>query len=59
MPGQSGLLFGIGDLGDTVKKSLDLSLKEQIPNFDAAQEQIQQATGSSLEQLTGLLYAGD
>jgi hypothetical protein len=54
VPGQSWLAFGIGDLGDTVKKSLD-QLKEQIPNFDAAQEQIQQATGSSLEQLTGSL----
>jgi hypothetical protein len=54
VPAQSWVAFGIGDLGDTVKKSID-QLKEQIPNFDAAQAQIQQATGSSLEQLEGAL----
>ncbi len=54
VPGQSWLAFGLGNLGDSVKKSID-QLKDQIPNFDAAQAQIQQATGSSLEQLTGAL----
>lgn len=54
VPGQSWLAFGLGNLGDSAKKSID-QLKDQIPNFDAAQAQIQQATGSSLEQLTGAL----
>jgi hypothetical protein len=54
VPGQSWLAFGIGNLGDTAKKSID-QLKQQIPNFESAQAQIQQATGSSLDQLTGAL----
>jgi hypothetical protein len=54
VPAQSWLALGIGDLGDTVKKSLD-QLKDQIPNFDSVQAQVQQATGSSLEQLTDAL----
>jgi hypothetical protein len=54
VPGQAWLAFGIGDLGDTVKKSLD-QLKGQIPDFASIQEQIQSTTGSSLEQLTGSL----
>jgi hypothetical protein len=54
VPGQSWLALGIGDLGDSVKKSLD-QLKDQIPNFDQIQQQIEQTTGSSLEQLTGAL----
>jgi hypothetical protein len=54
VPGQSWAALGIADLGDTVKKELD-QLKEQIPNFDAAVQQIQSTTGSSLEQLTGSL----
>jgi hypothetical protein len=54
VPGQAWLAFGIGNLGDTVKQELD-QLKNQIPNFDAVQAQIQQATGSSLEQLTSAL----
>jgi len=53
-PAQSWLAFGIGDLGDTVKRSLD-QLKGQIPNFDSVQQQIEQTTGSSLDQLTGSL----
>jgi len=54
VPGESWLAIGIGDLGETVKKSLD-QLKEQIPNFESVQQQIQSTTGSSLEQLTGSL----
>ena len=54
VPGQAWLALGIGNLGDTVKKSID-QLKDQVPNFDAAQHQIEQATGSSLDQLTGAL----
>ncbi|MGA9633850.1 MAG: DUF3352 domain-containing protein [Solirubrobacterales bacterium] len=54
VPGQSWLAFGLGDLGGNLKNSID-QLKQQIPNFDAVQAQIQQATGSSLEQLTGAI----
>jgi Protein of unknown function (DUF3352) len=54
VPAQSWLAFGIGDLGDTVKRSVD-QLKDQIPNFDQAVQQIQSTTGSSLDQLEGAL----
>jgi Protein of unknown function (DUF3352) len=54
VPGQSWLALGIGDLGDTVKRSLD-QLKDQIPNFESVQQQIEQTTGASLDQLTGAL----
>ena len=54
VPSQAWLAFGIGNLGDTVKRSLD-QVKDQIPNFDSAQQQIESATGSSLGQLEGAL----
>jgi hypothetical protein len=54
VPAQSWLAFGIGDLGNTVKRSVD-QLKDQIPNFDQAVQQIQSTTGSSLDQLEGAL----
>ena len=54
VPAQSWLALGIGNLGDSVKRSLD-QLKDQIPNFSQVQQQIEQTTGSSLDQLTGAL----
>ncbi len=54
VPGQSWLALGIGNLGDSVKRSLD-QLKDQIPNFESVQQQIEATTGSSLDQLTGAL----
>ena len=54
VPGQSWLALGIGNLGDNLKQSID-QLKDQIPNFDAAQQQIEQATGSTLDQLENSL----
>jgi hypothetical protein len=54
VPAQSWLALGLGDLGDNLKNSID-QLKEQLPNFDTVQQQIEQTTGSSLEQLTGAL----
>jgi hypothetical protein len=54
VPSQAWLSFGIGNLGDTVKRSLD-QVKDQIPNFDSVQRQIESTTGSSLEQLEGAL----
>lgn len=54
VPGQSWLALGIGDLGDNLKQSIN-QLKQQIPNFASIQQQIEQTTGSSLDQLTGAL----
>jgi hypothetical protein len=54
VPSQAWLAFGIGNLGDTVKRSLD-QVKESIPNFDSVVQQIQTTTGSSLDQLEGAL----
>lgn len=54
VPSQSWLALGIGNLGDVVKRTVD-QLKDQIPNFDAAVQQIQSTTGSSLDQLESSL----
>jgi hypothetical protein len=54
VPAQAWLSVGVGNLGDTLKSSLD-QLKDQIPNFDAAVQQIQSTTGASLDQLEGAL----
>jgi hypothetical protein len=54
VPAQAWLALGIGDLGNTVKKTLD-QLKDVIPNFDSTVEQIQSTTGASLDQLTGAM----
>jgi hypothetical protein len=54
VPAQSWLALGIANLGDVVKSTLD-QLKDQIPNFDSIEEQIQNSTGSSIDQLTGSL----
>ena len=54
VPGQSWLALGIGKLGDDLKHSID-QLKTQIPNFASIQQQIEQTTGSSLDQLTHAL----
>jgi len=54
VPSDSWLALGIGHLGDTIKANLD-QFKNNIPNFDAAAQQIQAATGASIEQLTGAL----
>jgi hypothetical protein len=54
VPGQAWLALGIGNLGDSVKRSID-QLKDQIPDFESTQQQIQQATGASLDQLEGAL----
>jgi hypothetical protein len=54
VPAQSWLALGIGHLGETVKRTIG-KVKDQIPNFDAAIQQLQAATGSSLDQLEGAL----
>jgi Protein of unknown function (DUF3352) len=57
VPAQSWLALGIGDLGDNLKQSIE-QLKTQLPNFATVQQQIEQTTGSSLEQLTEALGDG-
>jgi Protein of unknown function (DUF3352) len=54
VPSQAWLALGIGNLGDTVKRTVD-QFKDQVPNFDAVVQQIQSTTGSSLDQLEGSL----
>ena len=54
VPGQSWLALGIGKLGDDLSHSID-QLKTQFPNFASIQQQIEQTTGSSLQQLTDSL----
>jgi hypothetical protein len=54
VPSQAWLSFGVGNLGDAVKRNLD-QVKDQIPNFNSVVEQIQSTTGSSLDQLEGAL----
>jgi hypothetical protein len=54
VPSQAWLALGIGNLGDVVKRTVD-QVKDQIPNFDAAVQQIQSTTGSSLDQLESSL----
>jgi len=54
VPSQAWVAFGIGDLGDVAKRTLD-QFKSSIPNFDSIAQQIQSTTGSSLDQLTGSL----
>ncbi len=54
VPSQSWLALGIGNLGDTVKRTV-AQIKDQVPNFDAAVQQIQSTTGSSLDQLESSL----
>jgi Protein of unknown function (DUF3352) len=54
VPSGAWLALGAADLGDAVKRTLD-QVKDSIPNFDQAVQQLEAATGSSLDQLTGSL----
>ena len=54
VPSQAWLALGAGDLGEVVKRTLD-QVKDSIPNFDQAVQQLEATTGSSLDQLTGSL----
>ena len=55
VPGQSWLAIGFGDLGEIAKKTIDQLRDAGIPDFEEGLSQVEQATGSSLEQLTGAL----
>jgi hypothetical protein len=54
VPSRAWLALGAADLGDAVKRTLD-QVRDSIPNFDQAVQQLEAATGSSLDQLTGSL----
>ncbi len=54
VPSQAWLAIGAGNLGASVRRTLD-QVKGSIPNFDSVVQQIETTTGSSLDQLTGSL----
>jgi hypothetical protein len=55
VPGDSWLALGLGDLGDTAKRTLEQLKEAGIPNFAEGLAQVEQATGASVDQLTGAL----
>jgi Protein of unknown function (DUF3352) len=55
VPGQSWLAVGFGDLGQIAKRTIDQLKDAGIPNFEAGLSQVEQATGSSIDQLTDAL----
>jgi Protein of unknown function (DUF3352) len=55
VPADSWLALGLGNLGDTAKRTID-QLKEQgVPNLEQGLAQVEQATGASIDQLTNAL----
>lgn len=55
VPADAWLAFGIGDLGSTVRRSLDQLRDGDIPGLDQAISQLEGTTGSSLDELTDAL----
>jgi Protein of unknown function (DUF3352) len=55
VPGQSWLALGFGNLGDVAKRTIDQLKGAGIPNLDQGLSQVEQATGSSIDQLTNAL----
>jgi hypothetical protein len=55
VPGDSWLALGLGNLGDSAKQTLDQLKDLGIPNFQEGLSQVEQATGSSIDQLTSSL----
>jgi Protein of unknown function (DUF3352) len=55
VPGDSWLALGLGDLGETAKRTLEQLRDSGIPNFEQGLSQVEQATGSSVDQLTDAL----
>ena len=55
VPADSWLALGVGNLGDTAKRTIN-QLKEQgVPNLEQGLAQVEQATGASIDQLTNAL----
>lgn len=55
VPADSWLALGLGNLGDTAKRTLDQLKDSGIPNFQQGLSQVEQATGASVDQLTDAL----
>jgi hypothetical protein len=55
VPGDSWLALGIGNLGDTAKRTLDQLKDSGVPNLEEGISQVEQATGASIDQLTNAL----
>jgi hypothetical protein len=55
VPGQSWLAVGFGDLGAIAKRTIDQLKDAGIPDFESGLSQVEQATGSSIDQLTDAL----
>jgi hypothetical protein len=55
VPGDSWLVFGLGNLGDTAKNTLEQLKDSGIPDLEQGLSQVEQATGASIDQLTGAL----
>ena len=55
VPAQSWLAFAIGDLGGSVKQTIEQLRDSDIPNFEENLSQIEDVTGASIDELTGAL----
>jgi Protein of unknown function (DUF3352) len=54
-PSAAWLAFGIGDLGDTAKQTVDQLREADTPGLDQVLSQLESTTGASLDELTGAL----
>jgi hypothetical protein len=55
VPADSWLALGLGNLGETARRTLEQLRDSGIPNFEQGVAQAEQATGASIEELTGAL----
>ena len=55
VPAQSWLALGLGNLGDSAKRTLEQLKESGIPNLEQGIAQVEQATGASVDQLTNAL----
>jgi hypothetical protein len=55
VPGDSWLVFGLGDLGNSAQRTIQQLKEANIPDLQVGLSQIEQATGSSIDQLTNAL----
>ncbi len=55
VPARSWLALGLGNLGEIAKRTIDQLKDSGIPDFQAGLSQVEQATGSSIDQLTDAL----
>jgi hypothetical protein len=55
VPADSWLALGLGNLGDKAKQAIEQLKEQNFPNLQQGLDQVQQATGSSIDQLTNAL----